>query len=44
MKVKSDYWYHPKVKNFVKEVTIMNYQSDNNYNGTSILKSFTTPK
>ena len=43
-KAKTDYWYHPKVKNFVKEVTIMNYQSDNSYTGTSVLKSFTTSK
>jgi hypothetical protein len=44
IKVKTDHWYHPKVKNFVKEVTIINYQSDNSYNGTSILKSYTMPK
>jgi hypothetical protein len=43
-KVKTDYWYHPKVKNLVKEVTIINYQSDNSYTGTSVLKSYTTPK
>jgi hypothetical protein len=44
IKVKTDHWYHPKVKNFVKEVTIVNYQSENSYTGTSILKSYTTPK
>ena len=43
-KTKTDQWYHPKVRNFVKEVTIMNYQSDNSHTGTSVLKSFTTPK
>jgi hypothetical protein len=44
IKVKTDHWYHPKIKNFVKEVTIINYQSDNSYTGTSILKSQTIPK
>ncbi len=44
IKVKTDHWYHPKIKNFVKEVTIINYQSDNSYTGTSILKSHTIPK
>ena len=44
VKVKTDQWYHPKVKNFVKEVTIMNYQGDNSTTGTSTLKSFITPK
>ena len=44
VKVKTDQWYHPKVKNFVKEIVIMNYQGDNSYTGTSILKSHTTPK
>jgi hypothetical protein len=43
-KAKTDHWYHPKIKNFVKEVTIMNYQGDNSYTGTSVLKSHTTPK
>lgn len=43
-KAKTDYWYHPKVKNFVKEVTVMNYQGDNSYTGTSTLKSFTTSR
>ena len=44
IKVKTDQWYHPKVKNFVKEVTIIDYQSENSYTGTSILKSHTSPK
>lgn len=44
IKVKTDEWYHPKVKNFVKEVTITNYQTDNSYTGTSVLKSHTTPE
>ena len=43
VKVKTDQWYHPKVKNFVKEVSITNYQSDNSYTGTSILKSYISP-
>lgn len=44
MKVKTDQWYHPKVRNYVKEVVIMNYQGDNSYTGTSILKAHTTSK
>jgi hypothetical protein len=44
IKVKMDHWYHPKIKNFVKEVTIINYESDSSYTGTSILKSHTIPK
>ncbi|MBN2312760.1 MAG: hypothetical protein JXM79_02455, partial [Sedimentisphaerales bacterium] len=43
IKVKTDHWYHPKVKNFVKEATIANYQSDTSYTGTSILKSYIIP-
>ena len=43
-KVKTDYWYHPKVKNLVKEVNVMNYQTDNSYTGTSVLKSLTILK
>ncbi|MFC1635257.1 hypothetical protein ACFL5Z_10490 [Planctomycetota bacterium] len=43
-KAKVDQWYHPKIKNFVKEVGIMNYQGDNSLTGTSVLKSHTTPK
>lgn len=41
VKNKVDHWYHPKVKNFVKEVIVTNYQSDNSYTGTSVLKSYT---
>jgi len=41
VKNKTDHWYHPKVKNFVKEVIVTNYQSDNSYTGTSVLKSYT---
>ncbi|MHC4626010.1 MAG: hypothetical protein ACYTDV_03420 [Planctomycetota bacterium] len=26
--VRVDHWYHAKVRNFVKEVAIMNYQGD----------------
>ena len=44
VKTKTDQWYHPKVKSFVKEIAITNYQSDNSYTGTSVLKSYTTPK
>ncbi len=44
MKVKTDQWYHPKTRNFVKEIAITNYQSDNSYTGTSVLKSHTIPK
>jgi hypothetical protein len=40
-KNKMDYWYHPKVKNMVKEVTVTNYEADNSYTGTSILKTHT---
>jgi hypothetical protein len=43
-KAKTDHWYHPKVKSFIKEVVITNYQGDNSYTGTSVLKSHTTPK
>ncbi|UCD50996.1 MAG: hypothetical protein JSW27_26160 [Phycisphaerales bacterium] len=38
---KMDYWYHPSVKNFVKEVIVTNYQGDNGYTATSVLKSHT---
>lgn len=44
IKVKTDHWYHPKIKYFVQEMTIVNYQSENSYTGTSVLKSYTTPK
>jgi len=43
-KTKVDQWYHPKIKNFVKEVGIMNDQGDNSHTGTSVLKSHTMPK
>jgi hypothetical protein len=41
VKGKVDHWYHPKVKNFVKEIIITNYQGDNAYSATSVLKSYT---
>jgi hypothetical protein len=41
VKSKVDHWYHPKVKSLVKEVVITNYQSDNSYSATSLLKSHT---
>lgn len=44
MKVKVDHWYHSKVRNYVKEITITNYQDANSYTGTSVLKSHITPK
>jgi hypothetical protein len=41
VKHKQDYWFHPKVGNFVKDVVITNFQGDNNYTSTSVLKSHT---
>jgi len=41
VKNKVEYWYHSKVKNLVKEIIITNYQSDNGYSATSVLKSYT---
>lgn len=41
VKHKQDYWYHPMVGNLVKDVVITNYQGDNNYTSTSVLKSHT---
>jgi hypothetical protein len=41
IKMKHDFWYHPKVKYFVKEVVVTNYQGENSYSGTSVLKSYT---
>jgi hypothetical protein len=41
VKNKQEYWYHPKARNLVKEVIVTNYQGDNNYAGTSVLKSHT---
>jgi hypothetical protein len=35
-----EHWYHPKVRNLVKEIIITNYQSDNSYTSTSVLKSY----
>jgi hypothetical protein len=40
-KSRIDQWYHPQVKNFVKETTVTNYQADNSYSATSVLKSCT---
>ncbi|OHB76483.1 MAG: hypothetical protein A2Z25_08155 [Planctomycetes bacterium RBG_16_55_9] len=41
VKNKEEYWYHPKVRNLVKGVIITNYQSDNSYISTNLLKSHT---
>jgi hypothetical protein len=41
VKNKQEYWYHPKARNLVKEVIVSNYQSDNSYTTTSLLKSHT---
>ena len=38
---KMDQWYHPLVKNFVKEKIVTNFQADNSYAATSVLKSYT---
>ncbi|MHC4424887.1 MAG: hypothetical protein ACYSYV_02185 [Planctomycetota bacterium] len=43
VKSRTDYWYHPKVKNLVKEVVVTNYESDDSYSGTSVLKSHARP-
>ena len=40
-KSKVDHWYHPRVKNLVKETVITNYEGDNSYTATSVLKSHT---
>lgn len=40
VKSKVDHWYHPKVKSLVKEIIITNYQGDNTYSATSVLKSY----
>ncbi len=40
VKSKVDHWYHPKVKSLVKEIIITNYQGDNSYSATSVLKSY----
>lgn len=39
VKNKQEYWYHPKVRNLVKEIIATNYQGDNSYTSTSLLKS-----
>ncbi len=39
-KGKVDYWYHPEVKNLVKEITVTNYEGSNSYTCTSTLKSY----
>ena len=41
VKNKEEYWYHPKVRNLVKGVIITNYQGDNSYTSTNLLKSHT---
>lgn len=41
VKHKQDYWYHPKIGNIVKDIIITNYQADNSYTSTSVLKSHT---
>ena len=41
IKMKHDFWYHPKVKYFVKQVVVADYQGENSYSGTSVLKSHT---
>ena len=41
VKTKTDYWYHPKVKSAVKEVTVTNVGSPNSTTATSLLKSHT---
>ena len=40
-RTKMDQWYHPLVKNFVKEKIITNFQADNSYAATSVLKAVT---
>lgn len=41
IKNKQEYWYHPKARNLVKEIIATNYQGDNSYTSTSLLKSHT---
>jgi len=41
VKNKEEYWYHPKVRNLVKGVIITNYQGDDSYTSTNLLKSYT---
>jgi hypothetical protein len=40
-RTKTDQWYHPLVKNFVKEKIVTNFQADNSYAATSVLKALT---
>lgn len=44
VKNKSDLWYHPKVRNSVKEVIVTNFESEQRYSAASLLKSHTTKK
>jgi len=41
-KSKMDYWYHPSIKNLIKEVIVTDYEGANSYTGTSVLKAHTT--
>ena len=41
---KVDQWYHPQIKYFVKEKVVTNFQADNSYSATSVLKSSTKGK
>jgi hypothetical protein len=41
VKNKQEYWYHPKARNLIKEIIVTNYQGDNSYTSTSLLKSHT---
>ena len=41
VKSKVDFWYHPRPKNAVKEVTVTNFGAANAHTGTSLLKSHT---
>lgn len=41
IKTKTDYWYHPKVRGAVKEVTVTNLGTPNSTTATSTLKSHT---
>ncbi len=41
VKNKEEYWYHPKARNLVKGIIVTNYQGDNSYTSTNLLKSHT---
>ena len=41
---KLDHWFSPRVKYLVKEKVVTNFQADNSYTATSVLKSYTTGK